>query len=166
MIIDKAEVRRRFKIANDLFRKKFKEQRERLRMSLDDIGLIFGISNVSIGMWERGVARPYCGMTIALQVMLEMEPRKGPNNFGKGNGSLERRGRPRKYSRAQMEEFARRFKRTRERLNLSQVAVARILGTSRGSVWNWEHGMNCPECSWEHVISTLKNKSTNPPDSP
>lgn len=32
------------------------------------------------------------------------------------------------------------FKRAREKLGLSQSALARALGTSRMSVWRYEHG--------------------------
>jgi len=158
MKIDEAEIRRRLKAANDLFRKEFREQRERLRMGLREIGAIFGVDSSTVACWESGRNIPYFGITIALNMMRELEPRENRSTFGKGNGPRKPR-----YSKEESEKFIALFKGQRKSLGLTFEKVAEILNVSLSTPHHWEHGIGHPtKLTWEYILETLANYSAEP----
>lgn len=157
MKIDEAEIRRRLKSANDLFRKEFREQRKRLRMGLRETGLIFGTDSSTVCCWENRGSIPYCGMTIALNVMRELEP-MAIDTFGQGKGPRKPR-----YSKEESKRFIALFKKQRKSLGLTLERVAEILKVSGATPHHWEHGIGHPtKLTWEYILETLANHSAEP----
>jgi len=155
MKIDKTEIRRRFKIANDLFRKEFLEERRRLRMTQVEIAEIFGVSQALIARWEEGNSHPYCEMPVALQVMREMKSRKNERHFGNENRHC-------KYTKEENDNFIEMFKKERKRLRMTMREMSKILGVTFQAICHWEHGICQPTCTWEYILETLANHSATP----
>lgn len=157
MKIDVDEIRYRLKIAKEDFAKKFKEQRERLRMSTRELGEVFGVGNAVVWAWENRGRIPYCGMSIAIQVVEAMEPRITDSTFGSGSRGGSRKPR---YSKEESEKFIALFKEQRKALGFTFREVAEILKISNATPYTWERGMSHPtKLTWEYILETLAKHS-------
>ena len=121
--------------------------RKKFNLAQDELARLLEVSPATISQWERGESRPRSNNQARIITLREMEKEQVDEILDREDGR---------------HRAGQKLKEIRERLNITQTKLAKLLGVSIASVRNWEAGEATPR---QKNVERIKELEQTPEES-